>query len=144
MHSVDAALASAALLAFATLAAATAFHYETLRLLARAAKRMHVSQAWIVGVLAALVGVHLAEIALYAAAYALGDALGLGHLRGASGHALDFFYFAAETYSTLGYGDLLPMGALRLVAAIEALNGLLLLAWSGAFLYSVLSRDAAA
>jgi hypothetical protein len=36
------------------------------------------------------------------------------------------------------------LGVVRLVAAIEALNGLLLLAWSGAFLYSVLSRDAAA
>jgi len=32
----------------------------------------------------------------------------------------------------------------RLVAAVEALKGLLLLAWSGAFLYNVLSRDAAA
>jgi hypothetical protein len=68
---------------------------------------------------------------------------GLGGLRGTSGNAaLDFFYFAAETYSTLGYGDLVPVGALRVVAGVEALNGLMLLSWSGAFLFGVLDRDA--
>ena len=68
--------------------------------------------------------------------------LGLGGLRGSSGNAaLDFFYFAAETYSTLGYGDLVPVGALRVVASVEALNGLMLLSWSGAFLFGVLDRD---
>jgi hypothetical protein len=30
---------------------------------------------------------------------------------------------------------------LRLVASVEALNGLLLLSWSGAFLFGVLDRD---
>jgi hypothetical protein len=38
----------------------------------------------------------------------------------------------------VGYGDIVPLGALRLVACVESLNGLLLLAWSGAFLYGVL------
>jgi Ion channel len=61
---------------------------------------------------------------------------------GSSGNAvLQFFYFAAKTYSTLGYGDLVPVGALRVVASVEALNGLMLLSWSGAFLFGVLDRD---
>ncbi len=78
--------------------------------------------------------------ALYAGAYALGTyEFSLGGLSGSLGRpALDFFYFAAETYSTLGYGDLVPVGALRLIASVESLNGLLLLSWSGAFLYGVL------
>lgn len=140
LHSPDAEIIGAATLALVMLAITTAFHYESLRFLGCASRGRPVSQHWAVGVLAALVGAHLAEVALYAGAYDLGaNVLGLGGLRGSTDRAaLDFFYFAAETYSTLGYGDLVPMGALRLVASVEALNGLLLLAWSGAFLFGVL------
>ena len=89
------------------------------------------------------VAVHLAEVTFYAGAYALGaNVFRLGWLGGSSGNAaLDFFYFAAQTYSTLGYGDLVPVGALRLIASVESLNGLMLLSWSGAFLYGVLDRE---
>ena len=130
----------AAALAFAMLAATTLLHYEGLQILSCRADGRGVSRGGVIGLLAALVGLHLAEIALYALAYVLGvHVLGLGILRGAgSTHWLDYFYFAAETYSTLGYGDLVPVGALRLVASVEALNGLLLVAWSGAFLFGML------
>src|SRR4051794_4065358 len=143
MHSIDAALASAVGLAIAMLALTTAMHYEALRVLSNAASGRRVTQRSAVCFIAALVGVHLTEIALYAVAFAVGaNVFGLGGLRGTSGSAaLDFFYFAAETYSTLGYGDLVPVGALRVVASVEALNGLMLLSWSGAFLFGVLDRD---
>src|SRR4051794_32793067 len=143
VHSIDTAVGGAAALALAMLAASTAIHYEALRLLARAATGRRATHPRIVLLLAALVAAHLAEIALYACAFAVGaTVLGLGGLRGSSGNAaLDFFYFAAETYSTLGYGDLVPVGALRVVASVEALNGLMLLSWSGAFLFGVLDRD---
>lgn len=142
MHSVNAEIAAAAGLALLMLAMTTAFHYEALRVLTHASRGRRMSQVWVVGFLAALVGVHLTEVGFYASAYALGaNVFGLGGLRGSTDRAmLDFFYFAAETYSTLGYGDLVPSGALRLVASVEALNGLLLLSWSGAFLFGVL-RD---
>jgi Ion channel len=144
MHSFDTALATAAALALGMLALTTAFHHQALRLLARAVNGSRVTQQWVVAVLAALVGVHLAEVALYGGGNAVRvNMFALGGLRGSSGNAaLDFFYFAAETYSTLGYGDLVPVGALRLVACVEALNGLMLLAWSGAFLFGVLDSDA--
>lgn len=130
-------------LALAMLAMTSALHYEALSLLARAASGQCVSRRRIVALLFALVAVHMIEVALYAGAYAIGaNSLGLGALRGQTDRApLDFFYFAAETYSTLGYGDLVPVGALRLVASVEALNGLLLLSWSGAFLFGVLEGD---
>ena len=136
----DAQLGGAAALALVMLALTTAVHYEALEFLARTANARSLSRHRVIGLLTALVGLHLAEVALYAFAYVLGaDVFGLGTLRGSSGKAwLDFFYFAAETYSTLGYGDLVPVGALRLVASVEALNGLLLIAWSGAFLFGVL------
>lgn len=138
--SIDFEIVEAASLSLLMLVSTTAFHYEALRFLGRVSNGHRISRRWTVLILAALVGAHLAEVALYAGAYAFGaNVLSLGGLSGTLGRAaLDFFYFAAETYSTLGYGDLVPVGALRLIASVESLNGLLLLSWSGAFLYGVL------
>ena len=44
---------------------------------------------------------------------------------------------SAETYSSLGYGDIYPLGDIRLLASITPLIGILLLGWSGAFLFSL-------
>jgi hypothetical protein len=142
LRSVHAEIIVSAALAIAMLVVTTALHYESLRVLTRASSGRVVSHAWVVIILAALIGVHLTEVVLYAGVYAIGSkVLGLGALHGSTDRAaLDFFYFAAETYSTLGYGDLIPVGSLRLVANVEALNGLLLLSCSGAFLFGVL-RD---
>ena len=51
--------------------------------------------------------------------------------------AFDYFYFAAEAFSSLSYGSVAPSGGLRLIAAVEPLNGMLLLTWSGSFLFSL-------
>ncbi len=128
-------------LALLMLAFTTALHYEGLKLLAGAG-RSPLSRPGPVFAITVLVALHLAEIGLYAGAYALGiQVLQLGALHGvAAASSLDYFYFAAETYSTLGYGDVVPTGALRLVVSVEALNGLLLLAWSGAFLFRLLDE----
>lgn len=114
----------------------TALHYEGLKLLA-IPRRESIWRSGPAFASTLLVALHLAEIGLYAAAYAVGvNALDLGALHGAvAASGLDCFYFAAETYLTLGYGDVVPTGALRLVASVEPLNGLLLLAWTVAFLF---------
>jgi hypothetical protein len=43
-------------------------------------------------------------------------------------------YFSTVTSSTLGYGDVLPPERWRLLAALEAVNGFLLIGWSTAYL----------
>jgi hypothetical protein len=48
---------------------------------------------------------------------------------------MDYFYYSAETFTALGSGDLSATGGLRLIASIEPLNGLVLIAWTGAFTY---------
>ena len=127
---------AAAALALLVLGLTTALHYEGLKLLGNP-RRESPWRSGPVFAITVLVSLHLVEIGLYAAGYAMGvQALDLGVLRGAvAASGLDYFYFAAETYSTLGYGDVVPTGALRLLASVEPLNGLLLLAWSGAFLF---------
>jgi len=46
----------------------------------------------------------------------------------------DALYFSTVTFSTLGYGDVLPVHEWRLFASLEAANGFLLIGWSTAYL----------
>ncbi|MGD9975512.1 MAG: potassium channel family protein [Desulfatirhabdiaceae bacterium] len=50
------------------------------------------------------------------------------------------FYFSAVTYTTVGYGDVVPPMSWRLLAAVEGLTGILMCGWSAAFFYTVVSR----
>lgn len=49
-------------------------------------------------------------------------------------------YFSAVTYATIGYGDITPPVEWRLLAAMEGLIGILMCAWSGGFIFAVVSR----
>ncbi|MGH9929827.1 MAG: potassium channel family protein, partial [Pyrinomonadaceae bacterium] len=49
-------------------------------------------------------------------------------------------YFSTETYTSFGYGDVIPSGDLRMVAGVEALNGLLLIGWSASYTYIAMVR----
>jgi hypothetical protein len=72
---------------------------------------------------------HIVEIAVWAGVYAVFDAV----QRGA-----DAFYFAFVNYTTLGYGDILPVEYWRLLGPMAAMNGILLFGWSSAVIYDVL------
>jgi hypothetical protein len=49
-------------------------------------------------------------------------------------------YFSVVTFSTLGYGDVVPDAEWRLMAAMEAINGFLLVGWSTAYLVAAGTR----
>lgn len=53
---------------------------------------------------------------------------------------LDSVYFSAMTYSTVGFGDVVPIGPIRLLAGTEGLLGLLLIGWSASFTYLEMKR----
>lgn len=131
-------------LCMTTLLLTTAFHYEVLRYLGRFTSTGTVLPRHKAPlILLALVTAHIIEIIFYALVYALASGpLALGSFAGEKAMAtLDYFYYAAESYSTLGYGDILPLGELRLIASIGPLNGILLMAWSGAFLFAVVQHS---
>ncbi len=79
-----------------------------------------------------LFGVHTIEIWSYAALY-----------RFVLQTMPDFetaLYYSTVTFVSLGYGDVLLPKQWRLVGAIEAANGIILLGWSTAFLVTVINR----
>lgn len=130
----------AALVAAAVLVGTTLIHYEAITLLDRFARAPHRRlRLALTGVVLMLVGMHLVEIGLYAVTFAVADGpLDLGGFVGRTVMSpADYFHFAAEAYASLGSGDITATGDLRLITSITPLNGILLLAWSGSFLFSL-------
>ncbi|HWA61634.1 MAG TPA: ion channel [Caulobacteraceae bacterium] len=79
----------------------------------------------------ALFALHGIEIWLYAAVY-----VGLGAIHDLS----TAVYFSTITYGGIGFSDVYIVKTWRLVAAIEGVNGVLLLGWSTAFFVTVVAR----
>jgi hypothetical protein len=78
-----------------------------------------------------LFALHGVEIWLYAVLY-----LALGAVNGLETGV----YFSTITYGAIGFSDASMSPAWRLVAAIEGVNGILLLGWSTAFFVTVVTR----
>ncbi len=85
---------------------------------------------------------HVIAITIYASAYwFLVKYAGITALAGnVQDCSLVYLYYSATTYTSLGVGDIFPLGGLRLLTAIEALNGLILITWSAAFTYFGVQR----
>lgn len=85
---------------------------------------------------------HALEIAVYGVClFILAKYLGVGSLSGVEGFSFtNCLYFSAETYTSLGFGDLTPVGPIRLLAGVEALNGLLLIGWSVSYAYIAMTQ----
>ncbi len=113
-------------------------HYEALRLTSRSFVHMHIpARARIIVVLAVAQLSHALQVLLYAFVY-----LWLHHLDGnefiSGAETFDLehaFYFSISSYTTLGIGDLVPQGQLRIISGIEALNGLVMVGWTASFTY---------
>lgn len=59
-----------------------------------------------------------------------------GHIAGSDPISLvDAVYLSATTFSTLGFGDLTPVGPVRFLIGTESLVGLVLITWSASFTY---------
>lgn len=67
--------------------------------------------------------------------------LSVGALDGRHGGSfMDYFYYSTVMYTSLGLGDVLLSGHLRLFSGIEALNGLVLIGWSTSFTFLAMRR----
>jgi len=121
----------------------TVIHYELLRGLSAVLPAVRIpSRAKVLVVVFTAFFAHFAEILFYALAiFALVRYAHLGTLGEPGRFSLNTaLYFSAETYTSLGYGDVIPVGDLRLLAGVEALNGLLLIGWSASYTYIAMER----
>ncbi len=121
----------------------TVIHYEMLRALAVGLPMLHMpARAKLIIVIVGAFFAHIAEIFLYASAfYVLARYLNAGTLGEVSRFSMTLcLYFSTETFTSLGYGDIVPGGALRLLAGLESLNGLLLIGWSASYTYIAMER----
>lgn len=63
--------------------------------------------------------------------YLLTNYGGFGALEGQHNqYFIDYIYFSGVTYSSLGLGDIYPSGDLRLMIAVEAILGLIMIGWT--------------
>ena len=117
-------------------------HFKALRRGATFVARLHANtRQSMMMIMAIIFMAHIIEIILFAVAFRIMMPMGLGELVGAhTSTPGDFFYFSIATYTTLGIGDIVPEGAIRLVAGVEALAGLVLITWSATFTYLTMER----
>lgn len=130
--------AIAALVAGVLIVVTVAIHLFTLRGLSKFIRRMKSTPVLAMGFsMVAAITVHLFEISIFAIAL-MGMSFDgrFGSLTGKVDDSLrDYFYYSALAYTSLGFGDVSPQGSLRSVAAVEAITGLVLIAWTASFAF---------
>ena len=47
----------------------------------------------------------------------------------------DYIYYSAVCYTTLGFGEMVPVGPIRFLTGMEAVVGLTLITWSASFTF---------
>jgi len=119
-------------------------HYEGLTVLSTSlAKRHehHTRRKVLYGIYVVL-ALHVVEIWIFGlAAWLLLKYPEAGSVAGA--HPVNLFdcvYLSAVTYTTVGFGDVAPVGAIRFLAGTVALTGFVMITWSASFTYLEMTK----
>ena len=144
MYSDWAANAAVVLATLAAVVACVLVHYEGLVWMSRTLLRRHEAnprRKVLMGVLGVL-ALHVIELWLFGATFwGLGQISGTGHVVGAAPLGLlDAVYTATMSYTTVGFGDVVPVGAIRFLAGTCALTGFVMITWSASFLFLEMER----
>ena len=118
-------------------------HYESMVMIIKLSNRWdHLRRGGIVIAVLGSLAAHVIEISVFAFAYRIMIPVGrFGALIMDDTPVLqDCFYFSFVTYTTLGFGDITPVGPIRFLTAAEALAGLVLITWSASFLFILMQR----
>jgi hypothetical protein len=54
---------------------------------------------------------------------------------------VDLIYFSGSVYTSLGFGNIVPLGSCRLLAVAQAVAGLVLIAWTASFTVFEMSEN---
>lgn len=119
-------------------AAAVLIHFEVLNLLSIIIPKFPIKRrlSILLGVFGALIA-HVIEIWVFAFGfYFMVLTSKFGALTGNFNNTLlDCAYFSFTCYTSLGFGDIQPVGNLRFLSGLEALTGLVLIAWTASFMF---------
>ena len=119
-------------------AIAVLVHYEALYHLSNILPKLHVRRRFRVlfGVFGAMIA-HTVEIWLFAFGFYFLIKTGhFGTLAGEFSNTLmDCVYFSFVAYTSLGLGDIYPIGYLRFLTGLEVLTGLVLITWTASFMF---------
>jgi len=131
------------LLTVAAVVICVVVHYEALSALTTWLKNVRLRpRPRILLLIFAILFTHVVEIWIFGVAF---DMLVTGRGYGAllSNYPvgfLDCIYFSAVCFTTLGLGDIIPLGAVRFLTGTEALTGFVLLTWSASFTFVEMQR----
>lgn len=124
-------------------ALAVLVHYEALGWLTSLLRRLQIRRRpRILLLIYSILALHIFEIWLFGIGYyLLLQDPSLGTLVGMPVAGLpDYVYYAAAVYTTLGFGDLTPLGPIRFLTGTEAVTGLVLITWSASFTFLEMQR----
>ncbi len=109
-------------------------HYELLVLASAVVRSL---PGWKRGAVAVAVvlalGAHVAEVLLFALGWLVLIRAGAVELTIPSPTILDIVYFSGSVYTSLGFGDVVPLRGGQLLVVLEAVTGLVLIAWTASF-----------
>ncbi|NOG31027.1 two pore domain potassium channel family protein [Halomonas sp. TBZ9] len=117
---------------------AVLIHYESLMIISRFIDRsVRPHRQRILGMAFGVLVIHILEIWLFAATgWLLSEYAGIGSLEGYDTfNFLDYVFFSAVTYTTVGYGDIYALGAVRFLYGTLSLTGFVLITWSASFTF---------
>ena len=81
---------------------------------------------------------HLIHVLLFSSIYFICIDNMMGHH---NKQFTDIFYYSISAYTTLGVGDIYFTGVARITSGIEALVGLIMIAWSASHIYLKIKKE---
>ncbi len=111
-------------------------HYEALNLLDRLTSALGNHRTTLLAVMFGLLTAHVIEIWVFAVGYMIVvNVFGVGTFTPDSLTLFDYSYYSAMVYTTVGFGDIVPQEAIRMITSAEALTGLALITWSASYTF---------
>lgn len=96
------------------------------------------------GFIAMLIAATLGQIlaaAIFAVAFWISSEAGLGGFEMSNqSNWMEIYYFSLVNLTTLGLGDIIPLGHLKFLAAIEAMTGFLLISCSASHIFVMMQK----